>query len=230
MTTTTNNNPGRFTSWHMERAGDNRYSDSDSTKQPAAGTRSKTLVTDGRPAGTYFKDNPWFDGGAGNRGARAHELSKYTGSSYAKQSTNDAPFMKGNRARTEDGTLREIRSDAQVANVKTLQQRAPELVAQFGNISVGELQAMFGGLSVSKIGELTQGERASILAKRGGATQTQAQSAVQAQAPIAAQSQAPSAAQAQAPSAAQAQAPIANQAQARPGSLTAQIANIMQQK
>ena len=89
--TKTTSNPGQFTKWHMERAGDNRYSNSDQTTKPAAGERSKTLVTDGRPAGTHFRANPWHDGGAGNRGARASELAKYNGSSYEKQSANDAP-------------------------------------------------------------------------------------------------------------------------------------------
>jgi len=161
----TTKNSGQFTSWHMERAGDNRYSKSDSTKQPAAGERSKTLVTDGRPAGARFDANEWFDGGPGNRGARASELAKYNGTSSERQSKNDAPFMKGDRARTGDGTLRQVRSDEKVSNNPTLKERAPELVAQFGDLTVGELSAKFGGLSLTQIGKLTQGERAKILAR-----------------------------------------------------------------
>ena len=185
MTTTTNS--GRFTSWHMERAGDNRYSASDKTTQPAAGERSKTLITDGRPAGTHFRANPWFDGGAGNRGARASELAKYNGSSYEKQSPNDAPFMKGDRARTADGTLREVRADEQVSNNPTLSARAPEIVEKFGNISVGELREKFGGLSVSQIGSLTKKQRAQVLAQNAK-PEPQAASAQQA-APVQAQQQ-----------------------------------------
>ena len=159
-------NSGRFTSWHMERAGDNRYSDSDSTKKPAAGERSKTLVTDGRPAGTHFKDNPWHDGGSGVRGARAHELSKYNDSAYEKQSSNDAPFMKGDRARTADGTLREVRADELVSNNPTLQERAPEIVAKYGDKSIGELRELTG-ISLSQFASLSKAQRTNVL--RSGA-------------------------------------------------------------
>lgn len=156
-------NPGMFTSWHMERTAENKFSEGEG-KQPAAGTRSKTLVTDGRPAGTHFRDNPWFDGGAGNRGARADELEKYEGSTYAKQSPNDAPFMKGDRARTKDGTLREVRGDQQIGRNKSLQEKAPELIKQFGgDMSVGELRQIFGGRSIKQITVMTQAERASML-------------------------------------------------------------------
>jgi hypothetical protein len=161
--TKTISNPGQFTSWHMERAGDNRYSGGDQTTQPAAGERSKTLVTDGRPAGTHFRSNPWFDGGSGQRGERAGDLAKYNGTSFERKSDNDAPFMKGDRARTADGTLRAVRADEQVGNNPTLTARAPEVVEKFGNISVGELRAKFGGLSVSQIGNLTKKQRAQVL-------------------------------------------------------------------
>jgi hypothetical protein len=164
-------NRGQFSSWHMERAGDNKYSASDSSIKPAAGERSKTLVTDGRPAGTYFKTNPWHDGGAGERGARAHDLAKYTGSSYGKMSGNDAPFMKGDRARTADGTLREVRADQLVSNNATLNERATDIVAEYGNLTVGELRDMFDGMSVSKIGEMTQAERADYLATKADLSQ-----------------------------------------------------------
>ena len=156
-------NSGQFSSRHMERAGDNKYSESDSSVKPAAGERSKTLITDGRPAGTHFRDNSWFDGGAGNRGSRASELAKYSGTSSAKQSDNDAPFMRGDRARSEDGTLREVRADQTVANNPTLSARAPDLMAEYGDVSVGDLRNLFGGMSVSKIGEMTQVERADYI-------------------------------------------------------------------
>lgn len=183
--TKTTTNPGQFTSWHMERAGDNRYSAGDQTTKPAAGERSKTLVTDGRPAGTHFRDNPWHDGGAGNRGARADELSKYNGTSFEKQSANDAAFMKGDRARTADGTLREVRADEQVGNNPTLTARLSKSeLAQFKNLTVGELQTKFGGLSVSQIGGLTKGQRAKILAQNE--TKSDSVSSQQA-APVAAQ-------------------------------------------
>jgi hypothetical protein len=163
--TKTTSNPGQFTSWHMERAGDNRYSAGDQTTKPAAGDRSKTLSTDGRPAGAHFRDNAWFDGGAGNRGARASELAKFNGTAYEKQSGNDAAFMKGDRARTANGQLREVRADEQVSNNPTISARAPELVEQFGKISIGELRAKFGGLSVSQIGGLTKNQRAQVLSQ-----------------------------------------------------------------
>jgi len=182
--TKTTNNPGQFTSWHMERAGDNRYSAGDQTTKPEAGDRSKTLVTDGRPAGTHFRSNPWHDGGAGDRGARASELAKFNGTSYEKQSANDAAFMKGDRARTADGTLREVRGDEQVSNNPTLTARAPELVEQFGKISVGELREKFGGLSVSQIGSLTKKQRAQVLAQNEAKTPAVAS---QQSAPVAAQ-------------------------------------------
>lgn len=166
MPISNNVNAGQFSSWHMERAGANKYSDSDNSTQPAPGERSKTLVTDGRPAGTYFKDNPWHDGGAGDRGARAHDLAKYTGSSYGKMSGNDAPFMKGDRARTADGTLREVRADQLVSNNATFKERATDLVDNYGDLSVGELRDMFDGMSVSKIGEMTQAERTDFLANK----------------------------------------------------------------
>ena len=171
MPISNNVNRGQFSSWHMERAGDNKYSDSDNSTKPAAGERSKTLVTDGRPAGTYFKTNPWHDGGAGDRGARAHELAKFSDTSYAKMSNNDAPFMKGDRARTADGTLREVRADQLVSNNATLKERATDIVAEYGNLTVGELRDMFDGMSVSKIGEMTQAERADFLADKADISQ-----------------------------------------------------------
>ena len=163
MPTISNRNPGQFSSWHMERAAGNKYSESDSSVKPEAGERSKTLITDGRPAGTHYRDNAWFDGGAGNRGSRAHDLAKFSGTSFEKQSDNDAPFMRGDRARTADGTLREVRGDQTVANNPTLSQRAPELMAEYGDMSIDQLRDVFGGMSVSKIGEMTQAERADVI-------------------------------------------------------------------
>jgi hypothetical protein len=146
----------------MERAGDNRYSDSDSTTRPEPGSRSRTLVTDGRPAGTHYRDNAWFDGGPGARGSRAHELARYNGTSFEPQSENDAPFMRGDRARTADGTLREVRADQLVSNNPTLVARAPEVVAAYGDKTVGELRELTG-MSLSQFAALTSAQRAAVL-------------------------------------------------------------------
>ncbi len=159
----TNRNSGQFSSWHMERKAENKYSDGDQTKRPAAGESSKYIVTDGRPAGTQVKENAWHDGGSGNRGARASELAKYNGSSFEKQSANDAPFMKGDRARNADGQLRSVRGDQLVKNNPSISARAPEIVAKFGNITVAQLETKFGGTSISAIAKMTKGERAAAI-------------------------------------------------------------------
>lgn len=165
-------NSGSFSSWHMERTAENKYSDSDSSARPAPGSRSKFLVTDGRPAGTHFRDNAWHDGGAGKRGARAHELEKFEGTSAEKQSSNDAPFMKGDRARTKDGTLRSVRGDQLIGNNPTLKARAPELIKQFGaDMPVAQLREVFGGRSVNQIASMTQSQRAVMLGSNSGQQQ-----------------------------------------------------------
>jgi hypothetical protein len=170
MKTTGTKNAGQFSSWHMERTAENKYSASDSSKKPAPGERSKFLVTDGRPAGTHFRENAWAAGGA-----RHYDLARFNGTAFEPQSDKDAPGMKGDRARTADGTLREVRADQGVANNPTLQQKAPELVEKYGDKTVGELRAMFGGLSVSQIAGLSQSARAKILSnveKNGSAAQS----------------------------------------------------------
>lgn len=170
-TGSTTKNAGQFSSWHMERKAENKYSKSDSTTRPEAGTSSKYLKTDGRPAGTQFVENSWFDGGSGARGARAHELSKFNGTASEKQSANDAPFMAGDRARTADGTLRQVRGDQKVSNNPTLQ-RESDIAAKFGDITVGELRTMFGGMSVKQIANMSQAQRAKVLARNASTGQT----------------------------------------------------------
>lgn len=73
--------------------------------------------------------------------------------------TLDDPDMRGIRARTQNGRLREVRGDQLVRNNPSLQARAPELVDQFGDLSIDDLRDKFGELSLSQIARLTKGER-----------------------------------------------------------------------
>ena len=83
---------------------------------------------------------------------------------YDQQSPTDAPGMKGDRSRAEDGRLREVRSDEQLQNNPTIKARAPELLEKFAeDFTVGQLRDVFGGMSLSQITDLTKDQRAKVL-------------------------------------------------------------------
>lgn len=87
------------------------------------------------------------------------------------------PSSASQQSREANGRFKAISDSALIGEVATLKARAPELVAAFGDIKVGELRELFAGLSVSKIASLKSAERAVFVGLGAG---TPAESAAQA--------------------------------------------------
>jgi hypothetical protein len=87
------------------------------------------------------------------------------------------PSAAATQTREANGRFKAVSDDALIGDVATLRHRAPELVAAFADVKVGELRDLFGGLSVSKIAGLKAAERAVFLGIGAG---TPAENAAQA--------------------------------------------------
>lgn len=71
------------------------------------------------------------------------------------------------RTQNDDGQIRRIRGDAQIGNVKSIQQSAPDLIEGMGpKTLVKELRAAFGGKDVSEIVALPKAQRAVAIEQR----------------------------------------------------------------
>ncbi len=71
------------------------------------------------------------------------------------------------RTQNDDGQFRRIRSDAQIGNVRSIQESAPDLIVGLGaQTPVGELRSAFGGKDVSEIVALPKAQRAAAVQQR----------------------------------------------------------------
>lgn len=71
------------------------------------------------------------------------------------------------RTQNDDGQFRRIRADAQIGNVRTIKESAPDLIVGLGaQTPVAELRAAFGGKDVSEIVSLPKAQRAAAVQQR----------------------------------------------------------------
>jgi len=73
----------------------------------------------------------------------------------------------GIRTRNDDGQIRKLRSDAQIGNVRSIKEHAPDLITGMGaKTEVGELRSQFGGKDVGEIVHLPKAQRAVVIQQR----------------------------------------------------------------